>query len=370
MPVVLLYGLSRRTAPNCLKSVTRWSGTETLSLAAGTWSWPQYHCIANNSCGGTEQSPVNIETFSVLHDIAMKALEFVGHDVPFDNFTVNNDGLSLTLKASPPDATTRTVRGGRLPGTFVFQYALFHWGSSLRQGSEHLLDGIAYPMESQLVYTNEKYSVVDATKEKDGVAIIATLYRASFVDFESVKAMRTILAAALNSSAPSKRRRRRLLPWMVRRLKGSGSSASGDSDKDVPRLTLVSLMPPVSRDEFYTYRGSLTMPPCTESVSWTVFNRQAFISESLASRVTSLAVLSPTLPRRPVRGDVSRVASPITAASLRKPRAVLSPTRPPGSAAPSRVGSPTEGYAPANRPARFVAPSRAGSPTVAYAAAK
>ncbi|XP_075539671.1 carbonic anhydrase-like [Dermacentor variabilis] len=289
----------------------------------GTWSWPQYHCIANNSCGGTQQSPVNIETFSALHDVAMKALEFEGHGVPFENFTVNNDGLSLTLKAAPPDATTRTVRGGRLPGKFVFRYALFHWGSSSHQGSEHLVDGIAYPMEvssnariaypmevssnaritypmevssnartaypmeSQLVYTNEKYSATDAAKEHDGVAIIATLYRVTFVDFESVKAMRSILAA-LNSGAQSKRRRRRLLPWMVRRLTGRGDSSSGDADTHVPRLTLDSLMPSVGRDEFFTYRGSLTMPPCTESVSWTVFNRQAFVTESLLQKLRRL----------------------------------------------------------------------------------
>lgn len=114
------------------------------------------------------------------------------------------------------------------------------------------------------------------------------------------------------------------------------------------------------------------MSPTTAVLSPTgVFSPTAQqLRSAKASRVTSPAVLSPTLPRRPARSDVSRVASPITVASPRKPRAVLSPTRPPGSAVPSRVGSPTEGYAPANRPARSVAPSRAGSPTVAYAAAK
>ncbi|XP_070389222.1 carbonic anhydrase 3-like [Dermacentor albipictus] len=217
----------------------------------------------------------------------MKALEFEGHGVPLENFTVNNDGLSLTLKAAPADATARTVRGGRLPGKFVFRHALFHWGSGSRQGSEHHVDGIAYPMESQLVYTNEKYSAADAAKEHDGVAIIATLYRVTFVDFESVKAMRAVLAA-LNSGARSKRRRRRLLPWMVRRLTGRGDSSSGRADTHVPRLTLDSLMPPAGRDEFYTYRGSLTVPPCTESVSWTVFNRQAFITESLLQKLRRL----------------------------------------------------------------------------------
>ncbi|XP_070390488.1 uncharacterized protein [Dermacentor albipictus] len=89
-----------------------------------------------------------------------------------------------------------------------------------------------------------------------------------------------------------------------------------------------------------------------------------------ASRATTPAVLSPTTPRRPAHGQVSRVASPTTPAYPRKPRAVLSPTRPRGTVAPSRVGSPTQGYAFAYRPAGSVAPSRAASPTVAYAPAK
>ncbi|XP_049271034.1 uncharacterized protein LOC119391092 [Rhipicephalus sanguineus] len=258
-----------------------------LVVDHATWLWPEYQCIANNSCGGKQQSPVNIETFGVLHDIALKALEFEGHDVPFENFTVTNDGLSLILKASPLDTTSRTVQGGRLPGTFVFQHALFHWGSGSGQGSEHHIDGVAYPMEVQMVYTNEKYSAEVAATEKDGVAIIATLYRATFVDFDSVKAMRAVVAA-VNSSAPRKRHRRRLLPWMARRLRVGRHGASGESDDNPPRLTLDSLLPSVGRSEYFTYRGSLTTPPCTESVRWTVFNRQAFISETVLQKFRSL----------------------------------------------------------------------------------
>ncbi|XP_070389243.1 carbonic anhydrase-related protein-like isoform X2 [Dermacentor albipictus] len=191
----------------------------------------------------------------------MKPLEFYAHDVPLRNFTVHNDGLSLTLRPSPADKTKRTVRGGHLQGTFEFTHALFHWGSTSSQGSEHRLDGIAYPMEL------------------------------TFVNFDSVRAMGGVLDA-LESEAPTRRRRRtlrrllrRLLPWMVRRLAGSGSGAA----KGAPfPLTLNSLMPPADLQEFYTYRGSLTTPPCTESVRWTVFRKNAFVSETLLHRLRRL----------------------------------------------------------------------------------
>ncbi|KAH9377184.1 hypothetical protein HPB48_017902 [Haemaphysalis longicornis] len=94
------------------------------------------------------QSPVNIDKYGVVHDLAMEPLHFEGHQVPLHKFVLNVNGLMLTLRASPSDQTNRTVRGGRLPGTFTFHSALFHWGSTSISGSEHRIDGAAYPMEA------------------------------------------------------------------------------------------------------------------------------------------------------------------------------------------------------------------------------
>ncbi|KAH7956557.1 hypothetical protein HPB52_010631 [Rhipicephalus sanguineus] len=76
-----------------------------------------------------------------------------------------------------------------------------------------------------------------------------------------------------------------------------------------------------------------------------IYNGAYFVTEVflIASRVTSPVVLSPTTPRLPSRGDVSRVASPPAVTSPRKG----AKARPSGSVAPSRVASPTVAYAPA-----------------------
>ncbi|KAH6932740.1 hypothetical protein HPB50_009061 [Hyalomma asiaticum] len=84
------------TTPPCAEAVTMLSPYYRyryphLSTWPESWSWHEYRCIAHNSCGGRQQSPVNIETLSVLHDIGMKPLVFHGHDVPLRNFTVHND---------------------------------------------------------------------------------------------------------------------------------------------------------------------------------------------------------------------------------------------------------------------------------------
>lgn len=37
--------------------------------------------------------------------------------------------------------------GGGISGTFMLKEFHFHWGSTIRRGSEHRIDGRQYPME-------------------------------------------------------------------------------------------------------------------------------------------------------------------------------------------------------------------------------
>lgn len=37
-------------------------------------------------------------------------------------------------------------------------------------------------------------------------------------------------------------------------------------------ITLGSLLGNINREDFYTYQGSLTTPPCAEAVSWIIFS--------------------------------------------------------------------------------------------------
>lgn len=47
---------------------------------------------------------------------------------------------------------------------------------------------------------------------------------------------------------------------------------------NIRRFPIELLLPPNAATDFYRYRGSLTTPPCYESVQWTVFRQPLTIS--------------------------------------------------------------------------------------------
>jgi carbonic anhydrase len=57
----------------------------------------------------------------------------------------------------------------------------------------------------------------------------------------------------------------------------SPSLFSPDQKTSVPPFNMRELLPP-QLEQFFRYNGSLTTPPCYQSVLWTVFNLKAQIS--------------------------------------------------------------------------------------------
>lgn len=73
------------------------------------------------------------------------------------------------------------LRGGPLKSTYEADNIHFHWGSKIRKGSEHKLDGKFYDLEMHIVHRNKKYyNIQTARKHKDGLAVISILF--SIVD--------------------------------------------------------------------------------------------------------------------------------------------------------------------------------------------
>ncbi|XP_011874489.1 PREDICTED: carbonic anhydrase 9-like [Vollenhovia emeryi] len=206
--------------------------------------WPQKY----ESCAGKLQSPVGISTSKAIA-LPLPALEMIGyHDFLSMPQILTNNGQTVKLTVN------KNAMYGRLPYIFGAvlqrnrQYEMeqlhFHWGIKNNRGAEHVLNGVRYPMEMHIVHRNMAYSNISyALRHEDGVVVVATLFQLQDEDNELIRSLISELAD---------------VQWARTELSVNVS------------LALASLIPS-NTDIFYTYKGSLTTPPCSEAVTWIIF---------------------------------------------------------------------------------------------------
>ncbi|XP_041429479.1 carbonic anhydrase 14 [Xenopus laevis] len=211
----------------------------------GQENWPESY----PDCGGTAQSPINIRTSNVSYDETLPPIEPEGYNTPGDQpFTLTNNGHSAQLSLP----STMELRG--LPSTFRAVQLHLHWGSANKQaGSEHRLDGEEFPAELHIVHYNaDKYADINEAKNKpDGLAVLGVFFEIGATDNP---AYANILRHLDN-------------------IRYAGQSIS------VPSFNVRHLLPE-NLEDYFRYQGSLTTPPCYQSVLWTVFYHPVEISRS------------------------------------------------------------------------------------------
>jgi carbonic anhydrase len=175
---------------------------------------------------GLIQSPINIYSFNEeakdTHEITfhfqdkIKEVKNLGHSVQLD-FA---EGSTISYKGL----------------TYNFKQIHFH------TPSEHLIDGITFPMEMHIV-TN-----VPAKDENDSshYLVIAVLFKMSQAKNKFIDEFLNLIPQTEQTTAP-------LNPGTVKLR----NAFSGGQQKD--------------KENYYHYRGSLTTPPYTETVEWFVF---------------------------------------------------------------------------------------------------
>uniref|UniRef100_A0A493T6C6 Carbonic anhydrase n=1 Tax=Anas platyrhynchos platyrhynchos TaxID=8840 RepID=A0A493T6C6_ANAPP len=144
--------------------------------------------------------------------------------------------------------------GGPLPRGHEFELhdVRFHWGRENQRGSEHTVNFKAFPMELHLMHWNSTlYSSIDeAVGKKHGIAIIALFVQIG-KEHVGLKAVTEILQD----------------------IQYKGKS------KTIPCFNPNSLLPdPLLRD-YWVYEGSLTIPPCSEGVTWILFRYPLTVSQ-------------------------------------------------------------------------------------------
>uniref|UniRef100_A0A667HEH3 Carbonic anhydrase n=1 Tax=Lynx canadensis TaxID=61383 RepID=A0A667HEH3_LYNCA len=163
-------------------------------------------------------------------------------------------GLELVnLQISLPPTMRMTAADGT---EYIAKQMHFHWGgeSSEISGSEHTIDGIRYVAEVHIVHYNSKYKSYDiAQSAPDGLAVLAALIKGH----QGPLTFHCLLSPPLGQSTVL-------------------------SDLDIRDML------PENVHHYYSYKGSLTTPPCTENVYWFVLASPIMFSRAQVMHENSI----------------------------------------------------------------------------------
>jgi carbonic anhydrase len=188
---------------------------------------------------GNEQSPINILTASATKDNTKKvALKFNVEITAAEN-------LGHTIQIDFKDGST-TIKDSQ---TYLAKQFHFH------TPSEHLVDGVTYPMELHLVNVTNDSNM----KTKPQYMVVGILFKMGkenkFID-------------EFFSAIPKEEHQKQAIQ--------SGKVVLEDLFRDIPKNEV---------GTYFNYKGSLTTPPFSETVNWVVGK---YILEASAEQIAAI----------------------------------------------------------------------------------
>ncbi|XP_038070181.1 carbonic anhydrase 1-like [Patiria miniata] len=214
---------------------------------------PAHWCEKFPDANGNRQSPVNIVTKNALVDASQGPLTI---DYSSARCTeIVNNGHAFQVNAQSSDTN---LSGGPLLHNYRLAQFHCHWGSKDGQGSEHTIDGKHYDAELHMVHWNTDLfqTTGDALSHDKGLAVLT-----AFVKIGKENSGWTKLVALLN------------------KVKCKDDKCCIEDGFD-PSMLL-----PENKKDYWTYEGSLTTPPCYESVRFIIYREPVEIS---AQQIKSL----------------------------------------------------------------------------------
>ncbi|KAM6985154.1 carbonic anhydrase 14 [Aplochiton taeniatus] len=229
------------------------------SSHGGHWGYEDQEAWSTDfqHCSGTSQSPIDIDTKKAIYEATLPSIALEGYDLTGgEPLTLLNNGHTLQLSLPK---TMRIVKG--FDNEFRAAQLHFHWGTVEVPGSEHTTDNTHFPAEIHVVHYNSKYAnLSEAASKPDGLAVLGGFIGVGLHENGNYD---KILSALTDVSIE-------------------------ESNTEIPGFNVRHLLPS-SLDRFYRYNGSLTTPPCFQTVNWTMFNDTITVSRK------QLAALEDTL---------------------------------------------------------------------------
>ncbi|XP_066504666.1 carbonic anhydrase 5A, mitochondrial isoform X2 [Hoplias malabaricus] len=249
--------------------------------------------------GGDRQSPIDISERKSMFDPRLKPL-VMKYD-PKTCQQIWNNGYSFLVEYD--DTTDKsTVSGGPLEDQFRLCQFHFHWGENNNWGSEHTVDHRLYPAELHLVHWNsDKYSLFEeAVMEENGLAVIGVFLKVG----KWHEGLQKLVDA---------------LPTVRHK----------ESVVEFTQFDVGSLLPE-NTDDYWTYPGSLTTPPLTESVTWIIMKQPIEVSHDQLAVFRSLLFTSAEEQDQKSMVNNFRVQQPLKGRTVRSSFAPFLHENPPG----------------------------------------
>ncbi|NWX88624.1 CAH5B anhydrase, partial [Nothoprocta pentlandii] len=193
--------------------------------------------------GGTRQSPINIQWRDSVYDPFLKPLK-ISYD-PSTCLHIWNNGYSFLVEFD--DSTDKSIiMGGPLENQYRLKQFHFHWGAINEWGSEHTVDSKFYPAEVREKVLQNLGTHMDW----------ALCFRLSVIKIllgKHHEGLQTLVDA---------------LPAIKHK----------DTIIEFDVFDPSCLIP--SCPDYWTYAGSLTTPPLTESVTWIIKKKPIEVDEN------------------------------------------------------------------------------------------
>uniref|UniRef100_A0A8C0IYT4 Carbonic anhydrase 9 n=1 Tax=Chelonoidis abingdonii TaxID=106734 RepID=A0A8C0IYT4_CHEAB len=191
-------------------------------------------------CGGQMQSPINIDTNSTNFSRELQPVVLAGYNLdPSEQLSLMNNGHTGQCQGLSCVGYPQEYRAMQLH---------LHWGSPEGPGSEHTVDGRRYDGEVK-IHRGPSPLACYSPGVPQLLAVITSVPPAPAV---------CTVGPEDNSTGS------------VFFLPGKETTVAG--------FNIEGLLP-ANLGRYYRYSGSLTTPPCYQTVNWTVFNQTVLLSK-------------------------------------------------------------------------------------------
>ncbi|CAK9298099.1 unnamed protein product [Gordionus sp. m RMFG-2023] len=218
------------------------------------------------------QSPIDIRTSETIKvDYKNHSLYFRNYKLETGQWRIKRKSYGFNLRVDGVLPFLELVPGDGKIAPYEFVDAHFHWGvgGGSLVGSEHSIDGKFYPLEVHLVHRSRN-------ADKENYAVVAVFYE--LIDEKKEPNGRAAEPKHLHviTDALESRDNELKSKFLI--------NSTFSLNLLLPEITWESL----ANTPFYKYLGSLTNPPCNETVTWLILKEPAKLSLRQLSALENL----------------------------------------------------------------------------------